>query len=315
VQTEYPIIVVPPDAVESLETMGTKQKFWFHHSDLGLCLYKAARLNHGEDWAEKIAAELAGLLGLPVARYELGTWRDSHGVVSPTLVDGDERLVPGNELLIGIEPAYADDRNETRFRSPQHTIDLVWRAIEESGAQLPPSWSAPPEISSARGLFAGYLMLDAWIGNTDRHDENWAVVDRAAGRYPGAPPLRYLAPTHDHGSSLGRNEPDASRARRLRTTDLGDSVEAYASRARSALYRARGDRHPLNTEDAFLEYAVREPDSARYWIRRLKGVSPDVVNEVISRIPAARMTDLARQFCSRMLVCNAARIIHRSTAP
>jgi hypothetical protein len=35
----------------------------------------------------------------------------------------------------------------------------------------------PPEgIQKAVDVFVGYLLLDAWIGNGDRHHENWGIV-------------------------------------------------------------------------------------------------------------------------------------------
>jgi hypothetical protein len=40
------------------EAMGSKYKFWFEHPELGRCLYKQARLDLDEDWAEKVASEL-----------------------------------------------------------------------------------------------------------------------------------------------------------------------------------------------------------------------------------------------------------------
>jgi hypothetical protein len=85
---EFPIIVVPEAAYElsEIETMGTKYKFWFDDPNLGPCLYKQSRPNTGEDWAEKIAAELCKLLGLPHAQYELATWKSQRGTVSPSFL-------------------------------------------------------------------------------------------------------------------------------------------------------------------------------------------------------------------------------------
>ena len=61
---KFPIITISPEAPEESEAMGTKEKFWFHHEEFGLCLYKKARQNTGEDWSEKIAAELCKLIKL-----------------------------------------------------------------------------------------------------------------------------------------------------------------------------------------------------------------------------------------------------------
>ncbi|MEH2132796.1 MAG: hypothetical protein V7K86_19645 [Nostoc sp.] len=55
---QFSIIEVPLDAPDADEDLGTKEKFWFRHQYLGRCLYKKARPNTGEDWAEKIAARV-----------------------------------------------------------------------------------------------------------------------------------------------------------------------------------------------------------------------------------------------------------------
>ncbi|MBC6475193.1 MAG: hypothetical protein GDA48_22240 [Hormoscilla sp. GM102CHS1] len=48
--------------------MPTRIQNWFLHRELGYYLYKQARSNTGEDWAEKIASELCQLIGLPYAQ-------------------------------------------------------------------------------------------------------------------------------------------------------------------------------------------------------------------------------------------------------
>lgn len=84
----FPIIEVPLDASQDIEDLGTKEKFWFRHPYLGCCLFKKARLNTGEDWAEKIAAQLCKLLGLPHAEQELAIYKGEKGTVSPSFLQG-----------------------------------------------------------------------------------------------------------------------------------------------------------------------------------------------------------------------------------
>ena len=55
----FSIISVEEGAAENVEYLGSKQKFWFKHSALGRSLWKAARIDTGEDWSEKIAEQLA----------------------------------------------------------------------------------------------------------------------------------------------------------------------------------------------------------------------------------------------------------------
>src|SRR5277367_3362970 len=110
----FPIIAVPEAGGTSIEQLGTKEKFWYEDPGLGTCLCKVVRPYTGEDWSEKIAAELADFLGLPHASYELAEWMQARCVVSPSFVPRLGALVLGNELLVQIDPNYL--RRVTRFK-------------------------------------------------------------------------------------------------------------------------------------------------------------------------------------------------------
>lgn len=94
----FPVLLLADDAPDLLEQLGTKEKYWFR-VDGRRYLFKIGRPNTGENWSEKIAAELAGLLGLPHAHYDLAIWRGRQGVLSPLFVPKGGRLILGNELL------------------------------------------------------------------------------------------------------------------------------------------------------------------------------------------------------------------------
>jgi hypothetical protein len=80
-QPMFEVITVPAESYESLAPLGTKPKFWFTSTLHGMaaveCLFKEARPDTGEDWAEKMAGELCSLLGLPHVEYELALWKGS----------------------------------------------------------------------------------------------------------------------------------------------------------------------------------------------------------------------------------------------
>ncbi|BAZ49695.1 hypothetical protein NIES4103_23070 [Nostoc sp. NIES-4103] len=176
---QFPIIEVPQNAYELSENepIGTKYKFWFYHDTLGRCIYKQATENTGEDWAEKIASQLCELLRLPHANYELATFNDQRGTISPSFVPEDGSLVTGNVILTRSIPNYP---TEQRYGVSQHNIDNVFTAIGNPLVNLPINWKAPEGISNTMDTFVGYLLLDAWIGNTDRHHENWAFISLGA---------------------------------------------------------------------------------------------------------------------------------------
>jgi hypothetical protein len=294
----FPIIEVPPDAPEESEEMGTKEKFWFRDRDLGLCLYKKARSNTGEDWAEKIASELCNLLGLPHARYELAVFDEEYGIISPSFVADDSDLVLGNEVLANILSDYPKDNQ----LSSQHTISNVFQAIEDTSVNLPLNWTAPEAIDNAIDTFIGYLLLDAWIGNSDRHHENWAFISSESETY--------LAPTYDHGSSLGRNESDEKRLARLRTKDRGFSVRAYVEKCNSCLYDGVKDKKPLKTFDVFSKAAKINPSAARVWLSRLSDISAADTLELFYRVPSNRISQTAIEFAQKILEINRDRLLN-----
>lgn len=177
-----PLVVytVPDDAPAKDEPMGTKNKFWFAR-DGAMWLFKATRPDSGEHWAEVVAAGLAQRLGLPHAQYQLARWRGTAGAVTHRFTPEGHDLVHGNELLAERDPDYP--REGARYLRPQeHTIEAVRGVVGALGIGLPIGWQPPPGIESPVDVFGGYLLLDAWIGNTDRHHQNWALVVNPAFR-------------------------------------------------------------------------------------------------------------------------------------
>jgi hypothetical protein len=305
----YEIFFVPADAAEAPEQMGTKRKFWFRQPDLGMCLFKLARPDTGEDWSEKVACEVAGLLGLPHARYEMAEWNGGPGSLSVSMLAEGEALIHGNELIAELTNAYPDAEAAPSYHNSGHTLSLVLQTLTESGAGPPTGADLPAGVSTAVDVFAGYLLLDALIGNTDRHHENWAVIQKY-GFEPLEPGLYpRLAPTYDHASCLGRNELDAKREERLRTRDKGNSVEAYADRCFSALYLDAADRKPLRTIDAFRHVKELRPEAAEAWLARLREAGEAQLMDLLARVPPQRCSAVAKEFATRIVLRNRARLL------
>ena len=294
---QFPIISVRQEDYQLShdETMGTKSKFWFRHPELGRCLYKHIRPNTGEDWAEKVAEQISKLLGLPHANYELAeTWQGNYGTVSLNFIPQGGTLIHGNEILTPLVPNYP---TYEIYNASQHTIEVVLSAIESSQVQLPPDWNALEEIETARDLFIGYILLDALIGNGDRHHENWGFV---RSRQANSPDLLYLSPTYDHASCLGRELLDDRRKVR--------SVESYAKKCISAFYLNITDKKPLRTFELFNELANRYPETAQVWLNRLAGISKENINLILQAIPQKRISPIAAKFAQDILIFNQNRL-------
>jgi len=249
-------------ATEASEFMGSKEKVWLRHRRTGrYVMLKVARSGSGEDWSEKVAYEVARLLGIPCPRVELASWDERPAVLcwdfrGRRLV-GDEPqrrwdLLHGNELLGVHDPEYPASGS---FRASKHTVSAVAEALEGC-EHLVRNLVDPHDALSA---FVGYLLLDAWIGNTDRHHENWGVV---VGRRKGDHDLTaYLSPSYDHASALGRELSDDKRMRRLFAKGRG-TVPDYAEKATSALW-TEGEVRTLSTFEALSDAGQRRPKALR----------------------------------------------------
>ena len=251
--------------------MGSKRKVWLESPDNASYLFKYVRQDavgsvYGDDWAEKLAAELARLLGLPAATVDLASRGGDPGVVCRRVNDPAVlELAHGNELLGARESGY--DMTLKR-EHPRYTVPVVQGCIRDAGA---PAGYAELRDLTAFDVWAGYLVFDAWIANTDRHHENWGVlVDRQDGS-------RRLAPSFDHGSSLGFNQsPSEHRHQGQRHRRLG------------ALVRSRPEQ-PLRRK---AESRGRRRGSARS--RRTRSMAPLDVAAAASRLGGLERPDSPR---------------------
>jgi hypothetical protein len=291
----FPIIQVPDQARDYLEPVGTKEKFWLQGQSV---LFKEGRPNTGDDWSEKIASELCELLNLPHAQYDFATWKGRKGVLSPTFIPPDARLELGNELLAKVVAEYPKTK---RFGVAQHTVRRVMAILRNRRIKLPIGWTRFAAVETARDVFVGYLMFDAWIANQDRHHENWGLVV--------TPETTHLAPSYDHASSMGSGETDTDREDRLSPSDRRRSVERYVERAVSAFYASSTSKKPLSPLEAFYEAGKLKPQAADAWLERLRQVSLQDVASIFDQIPAERISPVASRFAQKMLEVNCQRLL------
>jgi hypothetical protein len=294
----FRVIELPDDSGDILEAMGSKPKIWFKSAGL---LFKEGRPDTGDDWSEKVAEQLFERLDIPHAYYELAVWRGRRGVVSRTFIPSGGRLVVGNELLAHASTSYPRrPESVTVFRTPLYTVRRVSALLGQPRIMLPPGWRPPEFVHTAADLFTAYLMVDVWIANQDRHDENWGIMvtpERAL----------HLVPSFDHASSLGSNERDSVRMERLTTKDKPRSIESFVLRARTPFFADSGA--PLTTLEAFQQCARIHPEAARGWLGRLERITSTDLRALLGEVPRERISESAINFAVRMLELNQRRLL------
>ena len=295
----FPIIIVPDDAPNLPEQLGTKEKFWYEDEKNKPCLFKLGRPTTGDDWSEKVACELCELLGIPHAHYELASFKDQRGVVTENFVSQGGLLVHGNELLARITGEYPVKKF---FRVREHTLNKVLAILRLEMVKAPIGSDSFSGVASALDFFVGYLMLDAWVANQDRHHENWGLVVDSEMTV-------HLAPSYDHASCLGVNETDENREDRLTTSDVGRSMERYVERARSAFYASASAKRAMSPFDAFRKAAKMRPKAGKTWLERLEQASPKVISPLFRKIPTDRISSSAIRFAEKVLELNQQRLL------
>lgn len=284
----FPIIEVTSDMRSDVEQLGSKPKFWFKHEGQNW-LFKEARVNTGEDWSEKVASEIARLLDLPTHHTELAIWEGKHGCAALSFITSNQSvLVHGNELLGGLIAGY--DKDKERGQA-DHTFDNIITVLERL---FPSDKSRRPEALR----MVGYLILDALVGNTDRHHQNWGVIVEGKINPENQASFRLqLAPTFDHASSLGRELTDEARERFIQEK----TIERYIRKGKGGIFENQEAKHGMSPMALAHLLANRYPELFHVWHGRVKQLTEEDFDFLLNRVPENRMSAAARKFAFAFL--------------
>ena len=253
-------------------------------------LFKYPQQDTGQHWAEKIAAAVAKLLGVQHAKVELAVFSGERGSVTESFVRVGQELVHGNQLLEGVVHGYDPEK---KFHQSNHTLANIWQVMDRV-------FKEPAAAKRAKLHIAAYLVLDALIGNTDRHHENWGILRKRVGKsWRGV-----IAPSFDHASSLGRELLDERRSKLLAENRVGD----YAERGRGAIYWSEDERHGPNPRELVQRATLHYPALFRPALMRLKRLDKSSTSDCVNGVPSDWMTPVAREFAIALMCYNRERL-------
>jgi len=287
----YTTTQILPEWIEQPEEMGSKEKFWFSYPDpSSRWLFKFTEAGTGQHWAEKIAAEVAAVLSIRCARVEFAEFGGRVGSMTESFARGGRELIHGNQVLAG---SVADYNPAKRFHQSDHTVANIWAALDKF-------FATPDAAKRSKQVFASYIVLDAVIGNNDRHHENWGILRRRIGSsWRG-----YLAPSFDHASSLGRELRDHGPGKCRERLIEPSRVAAYAANGKGGIFLNESDRHgasPLRLLEACLEH---DPDLFRPASKKAARFSGHDFESIVEAVPECWMTPLSRRFAVALITHN-----------
>lgn len=295
---EAPILDVSDWSVVDDEWLGDQEKVWIaappdsEHSAHAAWLFKPSRhtelLAPGgasgrtfawyEAQSELTAHSLARLLRLPSARVFMARRETRTGCISGDVRGAQESLQSGDVFLSDLlGDDYVPNAKKSANRTG-HNLRSIGQILD--GLEGP----AGSDLNASE-VFAGYLVLDAWIGNTDRHPDNWALTVHGSS-------MR-LAASFDHGSALAAGRGDEF---------LGRTDPCEFARGAMAKKFDRGKNVSL------VDIAHEALDLwGGPWIERLSAIRAGDERRIVDRAPG--LSDLRRMFVGRMLEENRRRLV------
>jgi hypothetical protein len=291
------------------EDNGRFDKYWISHHQLGRCLFKNASQIDSKpdqqrmDWREKVAYELGKLIGLPMAQTEFASKSISEkdvqisGSISVDYTPNGSQTMSLRSFLSQVDPnydcAYSDSYEDG------YSVENVMYYLQQNSVGLPPSWEGIEGIDDGVDLLVGYLLLDTWLGATDRHDENLEIAISETGYT--------LCPSFDHGDCLGSKLPLLEQVVNFKDPRLSESCWWQTQDIDGRL-----ETIEATTLEAFNNACQNRAISAKSWLDKLAAITYLQINEIFDRIPEGRITPVAAKFAKELLQFNQNELLKNS---
>lgn len=161
---------------------GRSEKIWLINPDTSQTgLFKYRKTEYTTDHiSECIAFDLAKLINLPCAKFELGLYKGRQGSMSYNILHNEsETLTEGISYINQKYPNYDVDKCMDPVKNCTYSLEMIKEAID--------------------GVidFTDFLRIpifDYIIGNSDRHQSNWGILVKNKEKM--------LSPLYDNSSSL-----------------------------------------------------------------------------------------------------------------
>jgi len=157
-------------------TGGTRAKrVLLHSEDWSEWYFKCSEKKLGKDgkpdkyykyefWSEVIAYQVGTFLEIKTLRYDPGINNGEIGCISPLMINNEtEDLIEMGRFMTSLNPDFIPKDTKTRH---EYTFQLLVDALDAY------------KLTEYLPVYLETLLFDAIIGNTDRHQENWAFIGK-----------------------------------------------------------------------------------------------------------------------------------------
>lgn len=264
------------------ELRGQRVKKWVVDPDGVYWLRKERRHSRAcEPAIEAAMLRLAEYVGVIAAHGSACTWTDDEGSIQHGLAvrsfmeRGREEFSSGAVLLERQDVAYDPSAKW------KHTLQRVLEVLREQ-----------ERLGGAKIVeqFALMLAFDAWIGNGDRHQENWGVISATSA----AP---RLAPMYDPAACVGAELLDNHRLLDVTCNDA--NIAGYARKCPSGFGDGQRGVRLANVVNGLAEWA-EWTDNVHDWLARFHGAM-DTFRAFLTTVPTSWLPQPRKDLALRLL--------------
>jgi hypothetical protein len=190
-----------------------------------------------EPLIEALTLHLASKIGIRVATGRLAQWTVNRvavtGFISRRFTNDEVLLVPGSTVIAARHDEYLTALVEVKHaKATEQQLERRVRAMATLSRTLAAirAFDDSPAIVEE---FITHLIFDAWVGNGDRHPDNWGCLIYYTRNHAE------LAPMYDTAGCLGSEQPD-------KTLPVGEvAINQYIARCKSGF--GDGEANPATS--------------------------------------------------------------------
>lgn len=276
------------------EGSGRSEKIWLISADGDIGLFKYPKIDpqrHQETTehiSEHLAHRIGNCLGVSTANVDIGIYRGRIGSMSYLVCKPKESLIEGINFISGIAPNYDANRMIDVDNKQYYCIDHIFKSTEK----LVP-----------KKIWIEMMLFDFLIGNSDRHQSNWAILAAFADSDQQTIHIR-KCPLYDNGSSLCCyvNEDQLDK---MFGKDPGPFNALVDSKSRSII-RIDGNKKALPSHKEVVHFLLTQyPQTYQICEKFLSKLDAGKIDMLLNMYPTEVLTErknmLIRRFLKRKL--------------